>query len=311
MQLSPTPVRACGNILVKMEAFQPACSHKARAARHILRRAIADGKLIPNGQVRLLEKSGGNLGVGLAFEAARHGINVDLVIGLSFSRIKRALCERFGARIVHETWLRDGMTPKEVIAKLIETQPERYFFSDQFSNDANLQAHLTETGPEFAEQIAQVLGQKQELILVKGAGTGASLQGIATSLRDRFGRLECHLVMPQGCDLATNTFTDHALEGFAVGVKPPFLDLGQVDFIHSVSTLQAQDGQVAMASDLGFFPGMSSGANYAAAKRVAEENPRALVVTLAYDNGESYLGSDLLRDAQTAPRTQGEALQNA
>ena len=311
MQISPTPVRACGNILVKMEALQPACTHKARAARHILRRAIAEGKLAQDGNVRLLEKSGGNLGVGLAYEAARHGIGVDLVIGLSFSRTKRALCERFGARVVHDDWLHDGMTPKEVIARLIETHPERYFFSDQFANDANLQAHLTETGPEFAEQIAQVLAPGQDLILVKGAGTGASFQGIATRLRERFGGLSCQLVMPQGCDLTTDTFIDHALEGFAVGVKPPFLDLGLVDVIHDVSTQDAQDGQVTMARDLGFYPGMTSGANYAAAKRVAAENPKALVVTLAYDSGESYLGSELARNAGATSRARSEVLENA
>lgn len=104
-----------------------------------------------------MDKSGGNLGVGLAYEAARHDIGVDLVIGLGFSRTKRALCEHYGARIIHDDWLRDGMSPKEVVAQCLKTQPERYFFSDQFANQANLEAHLNETGPEFADQIAQVL----------------------------------------------------------------------------------------------------------------------------------------------------------
>jgi cysteine synthase len=296
---------------VKMEAMQPASSHKARAARHILRRAIADGKLTPGGPVRLLEKSGGNLGVGLAYEASRYGISVDLVIGLSFSRTKRALCEQYGARVVHEDWLRDGMTPKEVIAQLIDEAPERFFFSDQFANEANLQAHLTETGPELAEQIAQVLEPGQELILVKGAGTGASFQGIATRLRERFEGVSCQLVMPQGCDLVTDTFSEHPLEGFAVGVKPPFLDLGLVDVTHYVSASDAAAGQAAMARDLGFFPGITSGANYATAKRIAAENPKALVATLAYDSGESYLGSALLRDAEAASRAQDKVLQDA
>lgn len=69
-----TPVRRIANRLVKLEALQPGGSHKARAARFILRRAIAEGALTPFGERRILEKSGGNLGVGLAFEADRKSV---------------------------------------------------------------------------------------------------------------------------------------------------------------------------------------------------------------------------------------------
>lgn len=284
-----TPLRRNGNILVKMEALQPGSSHKARASRHIIREAIANGDLIPGGPRRILEKSGGNLGVGLAFEAARHGIGVDLVIGLSFSRIKRAMCERYGARVVHDDLLHAGMTPKEVVLKLVEEQPERYFFTDQFSNRANLAAHLSETGPEVVKQLRPLLRDGQPLLLVLGAGTGASFQGISTALKGAFDNVSCQLVMPEGCDLATNTFSDHPLEGFAVGVRPPFLDLALVDGIHQINGAKARAGQARMATDIGFLPGMTSGANYAVTHRLAASNPDALILTLAYDSGEAYL----------------------
>lgn len=284
-----TPLRRKGNILVKMEALQPGSSHKARASRHIIRRAIENGDLCPGGPRRILEKSGGNLGVGLAFEAARHGIGVDLVIGLSFSRIKRAMCERYGARVICDDLLRAGMSPKEVVLKLAEEQPERYFFTDQFSNEANLAAHLAETGPEVTAQLRPLLRKGQPLILVLGAGTGASFQGISTVLKDAFDNVSCHLVMPEGCDLATNSFCDHPLEGFAVGVRPPFLDLALVDDIHQIDGAGARAGQARMATDIGFFPGMTSGANYAVAHRLGAAHPDALILTLAYDSGEAYL----------------------
>lgn len=284
-----TPVRRIANRLVKLEALQPGGSHKARAARFILRRAIAEGALTPFGERRILEKSGGNLGVGLAFEAARLGIGVDLVIGLSFSRVKRALCIEYGATMVGEDLLERGFTPKEVIARMLEEHPETYVFTDQFANEANLAAHLEETGPELVAQIRAEIAPGQSLILVKGAGTGASFQGIATRLREHFDDLRCILVMPPDCDLSGERHRDHPLEGFAVGVRPPFLDAGLVDAIRVVDGEDARAGQRAMARDIGFYPGMSSGANYAAASRIAAENPQALVVTLAYDSGESYL----------------------
>jgi len=174
---SPTLLRRIGNRIVKLEALQPGGSHKARAARFMLRRAIAEGALAPD----------------------------------------------------------------------------------------------------------------QALILVKGAGTGASFQGIATRLREHFANVRCELVMPPDCDLAGTCHRDHPLEGFAVGVGPPFLDPGLIDAVRIVDGAAAREGQRDMARDIGFFPGMSSGANYAAARIISRANPDALVVTLAYDSGESYL----------------------
>jgi cysteine synthase len=288
--MSPkTPVRRNNNILVKIEALQPGSSHKARAARFMIENAIAKGDLKPGGRKRILEKSGGNLGVGLAYEANKYGIGVDLVIGLSFSRIKRALCEKYGAQVIGDSLLYEGFTPKEVVKKYINEHPERWHFIDQFNNLANIDAHLNETGPESVEQITALLSAKEKLILVKGAGTGASFQGVATCLKKEFQNVSCILVMPFGCDLSTEQFADHPLEGFAVGVRPPFLDTSLIDAIQYIDAASAWEGQRAMARDIGFFPGASSGANYAAAKLIADANPDAIILTFAYDSGEAYL----------------------
>lgn len=284
-----SPLRRIGNIVVKMEALQPGSSHKARSARHIIAAAIEQGALTAGGPKRIIEKSGGNLGVGLAYEAARHGIGVDLVIGLSFSRIKRAMCERYGARVVGDAQLRAGMTPKEVVTTLLAEHPDRYFFTDQFANPANLAAHLAETGPEIVDQLRPILRHGQRLVVVLGAGTGASFQGIATHVKRAFANVSCVLVMPAGCDLATDTYVDHPLEGFAVGVRPPFLDPALIDQTQQIDTEAARQGQSDMARLLGFLLGMTSGANFAVARRLAAADPEALVFTLAYDSGEAYL----------------------
>jgi cysteine synthase len=287
--LLKTPIRRKNNILVKLEALQPGSSHKARAARFMIESAIAKGDLKPGDQKRILEKSGGNLGVGLAYEANRHGIGVDLVIGLSFSRIKRTLCEKYGAQVIGDRLLNDGLTPKEVINKLLNDHPNRWLFIDQFNNQANVLAHCHETGPETVGQIAPLLKTGQRLILVKGAGTGASFQGVATCLKGKIPNVSCVLVMPFGCDLSADRFSDHPLEGFAVGVRPPFLNMALIDAVQYVDAASAWEGQRAMAKDIGFYPGASSGANYAAAKFIAETNPDAIILTFAYDSGEAYL----------------------
>lgn len=292
MKAAPlTPMRRAGdNLLVKLELLNPGGSHKARAARHIVARAIREGDLVPGGPRRILEKSGGNLGIGLALAASRHDIGVDLVVGLSFSPIKRALCEAYGARLVGLDALRAGATPKEVVQDLLARDPAGYHFTDQFANGANIAAHREETGPEIVAQLREAGADgARPIVLVKGAGTGASLTGIAERLRDAFARVEVLAVQPAGCDMLTGRFCDHPLEGIAVGVTPPFLDPALVDGVVDVAHEEARGGQRRMARELGLFPGASTGASYAVASRIAAERPDALVVTVAYDSGEYTL----------------------
>lgn len=278
-----------GNIRAKMELFNPGGSHKSRAARHIIRRALASGHLSPGGPVRILEKSGGNFGVGLAYEAAKHGIGVDLVIGLSFSPVKRAICEAFGARLVGIDLLHAGLQPREVITQFLADAPDRYFFTDQFSNTANVDAHLLETGPEICRQIKDDAARYAGIILVVAAGTGASAAGIGESLRRAFGDVRIVLNQPQNCSFAANRYGDHAQLGTAVGVFPPFLDLGLISEAIPVSDADAMRGQKDFARDTGVYPGPSSGGNYHLAQELARRHPDHLVVTLIYDSGEAYI----------------------
>ncbi len=282
--LSPQP-----NLRVKLEMFNRGGSHKSRAARHVIEQAIAEGHLTPGGPRRILEKSGGNFGIGLAYEAAKHEIGVDLVIGLNFSPLKRALCEEFGARLVGTRRLRDGLQPKEVIAELLSAEGPRYHYTDQFSNQANLHAHLVETGPEFLAQIAPDLARHAGCILVVAAGTGASACGVGTVLRGTGGAFQLVLNEPESCDYRAGLFRGHVQQGTAVGICPPFLDLRMVDRIIKVSDAQAREGQRRFARDCGIYPGPSSGANYLLACHLAEQHPDQLVLTLMYDSGEGYL----------------------
>lgn len=282
-------IKLRGNICAKLELFNPGGSHKSRSARFVVQRAIERGDLTPGGPRRILEKSGGNFGVGLALEARRFGISVDLVIGLNFSPVKRALCAEFGANLVGLDMLRAGLQPKEVITKFLADAPEQYFFTDQFSNPANFQAHLSETGPELVEQLRADSAAYRQIILVVAAGTGASASGIGQCLKASFPSVSVVLNEPERCSFQQGVFGDHVQKGSAVGVAPPFLDLGLIDAIVNVSDNQAKAGQRNFARDSGIYPGPSSGGNYFIAQEIARRQPDCLVATMIYDSGEGYI----------------------
>ncbi|PTE19565.1 pyridoxal-5'-phosphate-dependent protein [Cereibacter changlensis JA139] len=288
--MSMTPVISpLTNLRIKMEHLNPGGSHKSRAARYIIESAIVAGELRPGGPRRILEKSGGNFGIGLAYEAAKHDIGVDLVIGLSFSPLKRVLCQEYGARLVGLDLLHQGMQPKDVVATLLAADANRYFFTNQFANPGNFEAHLHETGPEIVQQVRADLDRFAGCSLVLGAGTGAHAAALATVLRESCAVVELVLVEPENCSFAEGRFGDHAQKGTAVGVLPPFLDFAHVDRIIPVSDAEAFEGQKRFARETGFYPGPTSGANYHLACQNAATSPERLVISMIYDAGDCYL----------------------
>lgn len=286
------------NLRVKLEHANPAGSHKARAARRIIHKAIADGELKPGGQRRVIEKSGGNFGIGLAYEAAKYDIGVDLVIGLSFSQVKRRLCEEFGARLIGVDLLQQGVQPKEIIARLLDECGGDYFFTDQFANPENLNAHLCETAPEAVAQIEHEIGRFNGLTIILSAGTGAHASALKTVLQREFTNVQLIIVEPQNCSFRAGVFGAHSQQGAAVGVAPPFLDLGIVDAFEPVLDHEVIEGQRRMARDCGIYPGPTGGANYFLARTVAQQQPDRLIVTMTYDAGEAYLPSITQDDAR-------------
>jgi len=286
----PTPIRSFDNLLVKIEAFNPGGSHKFRAAKYIIHEALQEGRLGPGKPVKIIEKTGGNFGIGLACTALSMGLEVELVIGKSFLSSKRFICQQYGATLVGEDLIEKGFQPAEVIDLLLKERPCEYFFTDQFQNAANLKAHQQETGPELVRQLKGLgLTKDDQLVLVKSAGTGASFTGVVGTLKEFYPYLQSHLVFPSGCDLHNDIYVDHRLDGVAVGRRPPFLDLSLVDHVHYVSQEQTASGQMSMAKDIWFYPGRSSGAIYFVSKAIAQQNADKTVLTFAYDNGEAYV----------------------
>lgn len=290
--VSPTPlVELLPGLLGKMECNNPAGSHKVRAARWIVEQAVTQGHIVP-GHTTVIEKTGGNFGFGLAVACHALGVPVELAVGLGFSPIKRRYLELFGARLVGVDMLERGAKPREVVEwRLAHAQElgRNYFFTDQFNNPGSLQAHVRETGPEIAGQLAAQYPQVRHLVFVACAGTGASLMGITAALREAGYTVQVVLVEPDGCDAQANRFVDHPFEGMSVGVPPPFVNWAAVDRVETIDVATACDVQRTVATRSGFFVGPSSAACLAVAlKHLYRLQPHTRVLTLMYDSGLWY-----------------------
>ncbi len=279
--------------LVKLECNNPGGSHKARAARHIVRRALERGEIVP-GKTTVIEKTGGSFGFGLTLACAELGVSVELAVGLGFSATKRRCLEIFGAKLIGLDLLHAGATPREVVEHRLANAPalgKHYYYTDQFHNPGSVEAHEQETGPEIVAQL-RARREIERVTFVACAGTGASLTGIARCLLAAGYRTNVILVEPEGCRSRDGTFVEHRFEGMAVGVTPPLLDWTLVTETRAVTFDAAMSVQRRIAQTQGYFVGNTAAACLSVALEQARtiRSPGHTVLTLVYDHGLWYVG---------------------
>lgn len=292
---TPTPlIELHPGLLAKLECNNLGVSHKVRAARQIIKNALMNGDIIP-GETTVIEKTGGNFGFGLTLACSELDIPVELAVGLGFSPVKRRCLEFFGAKLIGLDMLKNGSKPKDVIQWHLDNSVQigkKYFFTDQFNNRGSLQAHLDETGPEIASQLQSIFANIKRLTFVACAGTGASLTGIASSLKSFGYSVNVVLVEPLGCDSRRGIFCDHAMEGMSVGVPPPFLDWNLVNQVHQVSFEDVLKTQSELSKMRGLFVGNTTGAcMHVAIQLCASQQADHKVLTVVYDHGLWYLNT--------------------
>ena len=277
-------------LLMKFEMDQAGGSHKARAARRVVRLGIARGLIIP-GVSKVIEKTGGNFGLGLALACQEVGVPLELAMGLSFSPVRREHLRWLGVNLIGEDEMRRGKTPREVLEKRLSqagASGRSYHYPDQFNNHDCVDAHELSTGAELVAQLAD-RPEVQRVHLVACAGTGAHLTGISRALRQAGYPLVVTLVEPEGCRTQEGVFVDHPLEGMSVGVKPPLLDWSLVHETVSVSPSDARDAQAWLARERGYWVGRTASACLAVGLRLAQRLPPGTSgVLIAYDHGGWY-----------------------
>jgi len=282
-------------ILVKLEYENPTGSMKDRMALAMIEAAEADGRLRPGGSV--VEYTGGSTGVSLAFVCAIKRIPLQIVTSDAFSKEKRDHMAALGARLTLVPSAGGGTT-RALTLEMIETARKLAaapgcFWTDQLNNSDPLAT--------YERMAAEIWRQAEGHVdaFVQSVGTAGSLRGISKGLRALRQGLHVVAVEPaESAVLSGDPGGSHKVEGTGPGFVMPLWKADLADVIEKVSTDEAMATARRLAREEGIFAGTSTGANVAAALRVAARlGAGRTVVTLAVDSGMKYLSTPLYANA--------------
>jgi len=276
-------------IVAKLEFFNPGGSVKDRIAVAMIEAAKRNGELHKGGTI--VEPTSGNTGIGLAMAGTVRGYRVILVMPETMSAERRALVEHLGAEIVL-TPGEEGMDGAVAEARRL-TEEHNAFMPDQFANAANPEIHQRTT----AQEIIDNLEDRKPNAFVCGVGTGGTIAGIGRALKETFPRIIIVAVEPAASPvLSGGQAGPHGIQGIGPGFVAPVYDPDVVDRIIPVTDDQAMKTARELARQEGILAGISSGAAFYAALKIARQvGPGQLVLTLFPDGCERYLSTGLFR----------------
>ena len=268
-----------GEVLVKLEFFNPANSVKDRIGRAII------GTIV--------EATSGNTGIALALVGAARGYKVVLTMPETMSLERRVTLRAYGAEIVL-TPGSAGMQGAVDKANEIVAETEGAILARQFSNPANPAVHRATTAEEIWKDTDGAVD-----IFIAGFGTGGTVTGVGNVLKERKPSVEIYGVEPEASALlTTGKAGPHKIQGLGANFIPDILDRKVLDDVYTVSNEDAIETARKLASEEGILGGISTGANVYAALRLAalEENRGKTIVTVACDYGERYVSTVLFDD---------------
>jgi len=310
------------NLYVKVEAFNPLGSVKDRLALGIIEAAEASGELKPGQTV--IEATSGNTGIGLAMVCAAKGYPLVITMAESFSVERRKLMRFLGAKVV--------LTPASMRAvgmvKMAQDLAKRngWFFARQFENEANPDMHSRTTAQEILRDFA---GEKLDY-WVTGYGTGGTLKGVARVLRKE--RPETKIVVcepadapllesgqpqernPDGTPVVGHpAWKPHPMQGWTPDFIPKLtgdaVDAHLFDQVLGIPGPEAIAMSQALAKKEGIFVGITAGATFAGALKVAEQaQPGSTILAMLPDTGERYLSTPLFADVPVDMTAEEQAI---
>lgn len=269
-------------VLAKLERMNPAGSAKDRAALFMLEAAEAQGLLKPGATI--IEPKSGNTGIALAALAAPRGYRVILTMPSSMSIERRKLLMAYGAELV---LVDGGMAEAVAKAEELAAKVPGSWIAGQFENQSNPQAHYETTGPEIWQDT-----EGRVDILVAAVGTGGTLSGAGRYLKEQNPAITAIAVEPAASPLLSGGQAGpHKIQGIGANFVPDTLDPSVYDEVVTVGDDEAIAMARRLAKEQGLLVGISSGAAYCAALKVAArpENKGKTLVVIFPDTGERYL----------------------
>jgi len=272
-------------IYVKLEFFNPGGSVKDRIAFNMISKMLADGTLKEGDTI--VEPTSGNTGIGVAMCGAALGFKVILCMPESMSIERRKIVAAYGAQL-ELTPAAGGMKAAIARATELAAQPNHVMLS-QFENKYNPQAHELTTAAEIVADFSKLDA------FIAGVGTGGTISGVAKVLKAKGYDTKIIAVEPEASPvLSGGNPGPHKIQGIGAGFLPNTMDISLVDDIEKVSNDDALNAARAIVKSDGLMLGISGGASYVAAKRVAKRlGAGKKVLFIAPDNGERYLSTEL------------------
>jgi len=266
------------DVLAKAEWFNPGGSVKDRAAANIIGEAMRAGRLGPGKE--LLDSTSGNTGIAYAMIGAAMGFGVTLCMPTNVSVERKRILKAYDANIVYTDPGEGSDGAIRKAREMFAAQPGRYFYADQYSNDANWRAHYEGTANEIWRQSG---GRITHFVAM--LGTSGTFVGNARRLKELNPRIRCISLQPDS--------SFHGIEGakhMATAIVPKIYDPSVADENLFVSTERAYEKVKRLAREEGLLVGISSGAALAGCLDVAASAPPgSVIVTVFPDSGDKYL----------------------
>ena len=268
------------NVYVKLENKNPGGSIKDRAVLGMILGAEEKG-LLRAGD-RIVEATSGNTGIATAMIGKSRGYQVTIIMPESMSVERRSLIKAYGAELILTEAAKGMQGTIDKMNELLATGD--YKSLGQFDNRDNPDYHYKTTGPEIYSELKDVD------IFVAGIGTGGTVSGIGSYLKDQNPEVKVYGVEPEASPLISGGQAGpHKIQGIGANFIPKNYFADIVDDLILISDDEAYEMVRQVANDEGILIGISAGANIAAAKKLAEKFPGKKIVTVAPDGADKYM----------------------
>jgi len=292
MEVGNTPLIKLDGIYAKLECINPTGSIKDRMVKFIIDESEKRG-LLRKGMT-IVEATSGNTGIALSYYAKQKGYAVVIIMPDNVTGERKKLVQRFGAKLI--LCSSEGSFPEAVRIRDEMAKDEGYFSTNQFSNQMNVECHHRTTGKEIIQQL-----KEKSLVadaFVAGVGTGGTLIGVAKALREVNPHVHISAVEPAESSVMSGGAAGlHGIPGIGDGFIPAIVK-GEngglnplIDELIRIRSSDAKEASISIARNSGYCVGVSSGANYLAAKKLSRSYDS--VVTVFPDGFTRYLSMGL------------------